>query len=360
VSRTILHADLDAFYASVEQLDNAELRGKPVVVGGSPEGRGVVAAASYEARRFGVRSAMPMSRALRLCPGAVRVPPRFDRYAAISRRVMAIFRALSPLVEPLSLDEAFLDVSGWVRDGADPERIGRELKDEVRKATGLTLSVGIGSNKSVAKIASDLKKPDGLVFLPPGTEAVFLAPMPVRALWGVGPKTEAVLARAGIRTIADLARRSAADARRLLGSGGDFLHDMANGIDDREVIAEHERKSVGAERTFARDLPDGAELRGALAEIAAEVARRMEHSHVTAHTVAIKLRYANVHTITRQASLKTPTGDAGTIASMASQLLDNVIEPGDEFRLLGVQCSRLSETGAQAPLWSDGETTAQA
>ena len=357
MSRTILHADLDAFYASVEQLDNPELRGKPVVVGGAPEGRGVVAAASYEARRFGVRSAMPMSRALRLCPDAVRVSPRFERYATISRRVMAIFRALTPLVEPLSLDEAFLDVTGWVRDGADPERIARELRGEVRQATGLTLSVGVGSNKSVAKIASDLEKPDGLVVVRPGEEAAFLAPMPARALWGVGPKTEAVLHRAGIHTVGDLAKRSAADANRLLGSNGEFLHGMANGIDDREVIVEHERKSVGAERTFARDLPDGPELRGALAEIAEEVARRMERSHVTAHTVAIKLRYANFHTITRQSSLKTPTGDAGTIAGMAAQLLDNVIEAGDEFRLLGVQCSRLVESGTQAQLWDgDAET----
>ena len=354
MSRTILHADLDAFYASVEQLDNPELRGKPVVVGGAPEGRGVVAAASYEARRFGVRSAMPMSRALRLCPDAVRVSPRFERYATISRRVMAIFRALTPLVEPLSLDEAFLDVTGWVRDGADPERIARELRDEVRKATGLTLSVGVGTNKSVAKIASDLEKPSGLVVVRPGAEAAFLAPMPARALWGVGPKTEAVLKRAGVHTIGDLARRSSADARRLLGSQGEFLHGMANGIDDREVIIEHERKSVGAERTFARDLPDGAELRGALAEISEEVARRMERSHVTAHTVAIKLRYANFHTITRQSSLKTATGDADAIVGVVTQLLDNVVAPGDEFRLLGIQCSRLVESGTQAQLW-DGD-----
>ena len=180
----------------------------------------------------------------------------------------------------------------------------------MKKATGLTLSVGVGSNKSIAKIASDLEKPDGLVVVPRGTEAAFLAPMPVRALWGVGPKTEAVLTRAGIRTIGDLARRSAADAQRLLGSSGEFLHDMANGIDDREVTIEHERKSVGAERTFARDLPDGPDLRAALADIAAEVARRLAHSHVKAHTVAIKLRYANFHTITRQASVKTPTDDA--------------------------------------------------
>ena len=352
MTRTIIHADMDAFYASVEQLDNPELRGKPVVVGGSPEGRGVVAAASYEARRFGVRSAMPMSRALRLCPDAVRVPPRFDRYAEVSARVMAIFRALTPLIEPLSLDEAFLDVSGWVRDGADPARIGRELKDEVKATTGLTLSVGIGTNKSVAKIASDLEKPDGLVVVPPGTEAAFLAPMPVRALWGVGPKTDAMLLRAGIRTIADLANRSAADARRLLGSNGEFLHGMANGIDERHVVVEHERKSVGAERTFAVDLPDGAELRAALADIAADVARRLGRSSVKAHTVALKLRYANFHTITRQASFKTPTDDVSAIRATATQLLDNTVASGDQFRLLGIHCSKLTESATQPQLWT--------
>jgi DNA polymerase IV len=355
MSRTILHADLDAFYASVEQLDNPELQGRPVVVGGSPEGRGVVAAASYEARASGVQSAMPMSRALRLCPGAVRVSPRFGRYGEVSQSVMAIFRALTPLVEPLSLDEAFLDISGWIRDGAEPEIIGRTLKDEVKSNTGLTLSVGIGGNKSVAKIASDLRKPDGLVVVAAGTEAAFLAPMPVRALWGVGPKTEATLTRAGIRTIGDLARRTVADARRLLGSSGEFLHGMASGTDDRDVIVEHERKSVGAERTFARDLPDGPELRAALSAIADEVARRLDRSGVRAHTIAIKLRYANFHTITRQASLKTPTAGADVISGTALSLLDNVVAAGDEFRLLGIQCSRLTESGTQAALW-DGST----
>jgi DNA polymerase-4 len=353
MSRAILHADLDAFYASVEQLDNRELQGRPVVVGGSPEGRGVVAAASYEARASGVRSAMPMSRALRLCPAAVRVPPRFGRYAEVSQSVMAIFRALTPLVEPLSLDEAFLDVSGWIRDGAEPEVIGRTLKGEVKSSTGLTLSVGIGGNKSVAKIASDLRKPDGLVVVPAGTEAAFLWPMPVRALWGVGPKTEAVLMRAGIRTIGDLAQRNVADARRLLGSSGDFLHGMANGIDDREVIVEHERKSVGAERTFARDLPDGPELRAALTAIADEVTLRLGRSGVRAHTVAIKLRYANFHTITRQASLKTAVDEREVITGIALTLLDSVVAAGDEFRLLGIQCSRLAESGTQAALWSE-------
>jgi DNA polymerase-4 len=353
MNRTIIHADLDAFYASVEQLDRPELRGRPVVVGGSPEGRGVVAAASYEARAFGVRSAMPMSRAVRLCPDAVRVPPRFDRYGEMSRRVMAIFRALTPLVEPLSLDEAFLDISGWVQDGADPAAIAAELKREVKSATQLTLSVGVGSSKTVAKIASDLKKPDGLVVVLPGTEAAFLAPLPIRALWGVGPKTERGLVLAGIRTIGDLARRSDADAERLLGNHGTSLRDMARGIDGRGIETERERKSVGAETTFARDLPDGPELRAALNRIAAEVADRLDRAHVKAQTVALKLRYANFHTITRQASVKSPVSEVGEIQRIAAGLLDAVTESGDQFRLLGIQGSRLVEHAPQSALWDD-------
>jgi DNA polymerase-4 len=352
--RIIIHADLDAFYASVEQLDNPELRGKPVVVGGSPEGRGVVAAASYEARRFGVRSAMPMSRAFRLCPDAIRVPPRFDRYIELSRKIMAMFRAVTPLVEPLSLDEAFLDVTSLARDEASAERLARGLKDDVRDSTGLTLSIGVGRNKTVAKIASDLRKPDGLVVVPFGEEAAFLAPMPVRALWGVGPKTESVLLRAGIRTVADLAQRSSAELERLLGSRGQFLRDMARGVDDRGVETSYERKSVGAETTFARDLPDGDELRAALRDTAQHVADRLDRVHVRAHTVALKLRYANFKTITRQSSAKTPLSGAQSIENIASQLLDAVARPDDRFRLLGIQCSNLTSDGdPQQRLWDD-------
>ncbi len=351
MARTIIHADLDAFYASVEQLDNPELRGKPVVVGGSPESRGVVTAASYEVRAFGVRSAMAMSRALRLCPDAVRVPPRFDRYAAVSRVVMRIFRDLTPLVEPLSLDEAFLDVSGWADDGARPIDIAQQLRAAVREASGLIVSIGCGSNKTVAKIASDHGKPNGLVVVPAGEEATFLAPMPVRALWGIGPKTDARLAPAGIRTIGDLARCADADARRLLGSSGEFLRDMARGIDDRAVIVDHERKSIGAETTFARDLPDGADLRAQLRRIAVEVGERMRGHNSRAHTVALKLRYAHFHTVTRQSSTKTPIDDAAQIEAIAIRLLDAIVERGDQFRLLGIQCSRLVEGGTQQSLW---------
>jgi DNA polymerase-4 len=350
--RTIIHADMDAFYASVEQRDHPELRGKPVAVGGSPESRGVVAAASYEARQFGVRSAMPMSRAVRLCPNLMRVSPRFGRYAEVSRAVMDVFRALTPLVEPMSLDEAYLDVTGWAEDGADPETLARELKREVREKTGLTLSCGVATNKSVAKIASDMRKPDGLVVVAAGTEAAFLTPLPVRALWGIGPKAEQRLVAAGIRTIGDLAACGDARAQRLLGSSGAFLRYMAQGIDPREVITEHERKSIGAETTFAEDLPDGPELRRILRQTAEEVSRRMRKAGARATTVALKLRYSYFKTITRQHTLAAPTDDAGAIASMAEQLLDAVVEPGDMFRLLGIQCSKLvGESGVQGVLW---------
>ncbi|MEE8346278.1 MAG: DNA polymerase IV, partial [Dehalococcoidia bacterium] len=272
--RTILHADMDAFYASVEQHDNPRLRGKPVVVGGPPESRGVVAAASYEARRFGVRSATPMSRALRLCPQAVRVSPRFDRYGEVSRQVMAIFRDVTPLVEPLSLDEAFLDATEQAAAHGGPDAasaLAREIKRRVRKETGLTVSIGGGTNKTVAKIASDMGKPDGLVMVPAGEEASFLAPLPVRSLWGVGPKAEETLAEMGIRTVGELAKTDETTLTARFGVRGDWFRRMAGGLDDRPVETRSERKSVGAETTFPRDLTDGAELRRILDEVAEDV-----------------------------------------------------------------------------------------
>jgi DNA polymerase-4 len=350
--RTIVHADLDAFYASVEQLDRPELRGRPVVVGGPPEARGVVAAASYEARRFGVRSAMPMSRAMRLCPDAVRVPPRFQRYGEISHQVMAYFRSITPLVEPLSLDEAFLDVSEVVDRHGGAEALGRRLKSEVKHRTALTISVGIGSNKTVAKIASDMQKPDGLVVVAPGDEASFLAPLPVRALWGVGPKAESALHAAGMRTVADLAQAHTGELERRFGARGLMLQEMARGHDDRAVEPVHERKSVGAETTFAQDLPDGPELRGELERMARETAHRLVAHGSLARTVALKLRYANFRTITRQSSVPEPIDGVEEIVRIAHALLSAVVEPGDRFRLIGVQCTNLSgDERRQLSLW---------
>ena len=356
--RTILHADLDAFYASVEQMDNPRLRGRPVVVGGPPEARGVVAAASYEARRFGVRSAMPMSRALRLCPQAVQVSPRFDRYAEVSRQVMAIFRDVTPLVEPLSLDEAFLDASESAIGGAahgGPYGLARELKRRVKDETGLTVSIGVGTNKTVAKIASDREKPDGLVVVPPGQEASFLGPMPVRSLWGVGPKAEEALAEMRIRTIGELARADVAALTVRFGVRGQWFHRMANGLDDRPVETEHERKSVGAETTFPRDLSDGPELRQVLGGVAWDVARRLRDKGVKARTVVLKLRYSDFRTITRQASLAEGADSAEQLAAAAGALLEKTARAGDRFRLLGIHGTNLqasdSASGGQLRLW---------
>jgi len=343
MSRTIMHADIDAFYASVEQLDNPELRGKPVVVGGSPEGRGVVAAASYEARKFGVHSAMPMSRALRLCSAAVRISPRFDRYGEVSRQIMAVFRSVTPLVEPLSLDEAFLDVTGRHADYGGARGLAERLKREVKAQTGLTVSIGVGTNKTVAKIASDKEKPDGLCVVPPGTEAAFLAPLPVRALWGIGPKSEQALAAAGFRTVADIASSAPETFEAIFGHRGRELWEMANGRDDREVTTEYERKSVGAENTFPRDLPDGPALREEMTRIAENVAERLRNCGNRARCIAIKLRYRNFRTITRQLTRPEPTDDAFEIAAAAGQLLDNVTQDGDLFRLLGIHASKLSD-----------------
>ena len=347
MGRTIIHADLDAFYASVEQLDNPELRGKPVVVGGPPESRGVVAAASYEARKFGVRSAMPMSRALRLCPDAVRLSPRFDRYGEISRAVMNIFRSYTPLVEPMSMDEAFLDVTGRHDEYGGAKGLAQQLKRDVKTETGLTLSIGLGTNKTVAKIASDMDKPDGLVVVPPGTETRFLATLPVRKLWGVGPKSEQVLVNAGYRTIGDIARADLATIEATFGSRGRDLWEMANGIDNRGIVTEWERKSISTETTFARDLPDGPELREQLAWLARELVERMARHGSRGRTIAIKLRYRNFHTITRQASLPEPTDDYEQIFATVASLLDKVVQPEDKFRLLGIHISKLVEDSGE-------------
>ena len=352
--RTILHADLDAFYASVEQMDDPKLRGRPVVVGGPPEARGVVAAASYEARRFGVRSAMPMSRALRLCPQAVQLSPRFDRYAEVSRQVMAIFRDVTPLVEPLSLDEAFLDATEAAA-GAGTESLAREIKRRVKEETGLTVSIGVGTNKTVAKIASDREKPDGLVVVTPGEEASFLGPMPVRSLWGVGPKAEEALAGMGVRTIGGLAQADVAALTVRFGVRGQWFHRMANGLDDRPVETEHERKSVGAETTFPRDLSDGPELRQLMGRVAQDVAGRLRDKGVKARTVVLKLRYSDFRTITRQTGLAEGADSAEQLAAAAGALLDKTARPDDRFRLLGIHGTNLqtsdSASGGQLRLW---------
>lgn len=346
MTRVVIHADLDAFFASVEQRDHPELRGRPVVVGRAPEQRGVVAAASYEARRFGVHSAMPMRRALRLCPEAVRIEPRFEKYAEVAGQVMDIYRSITPLVEPLSLDEAFLEVTDLVPAFEDAAALARDIKMYVKRRTGLTVSVGIATNKSIAKIASDQGKPDGLVVVKPGEERAFLAPLPVQTLSGIGPKAAAALALSGIHTIGDLAVAAPEALAASLGSGAPYFLGLAQGLDERPLQLTHERKSVGVERTFPRDLPVGPDLRAQLHDIAAEVAEKLADTNASARLVVLKLRYANFRTITRQHLLPNPVASAGAVEEAGRALLTENARPADRFRLLGLRCARLSASAA--------------
>lgn len=338
-TRHILHADLDAFYASVEQLDDPELRGKPVVVGGSPTTRGVVAAASYEARAFGVRSAMPMHTAMQRCPQAVRVSPRFDRYHEVSAQVMEIFRAITLLIEPMSLDEAFLDVTDRVGPDATPQSIAAGLRRSVAEEVGLTISVGVATSKSVAKIASDMDKPDGLTVVHPGTEREFLAPLPVRKLWGIGPKASERLVAEGIETIGDLAQRSEDWFSAWFGKNGAQMRLLALGHDDRPVVISRETKSVSAETTLAEDTGSPEMLHELIARLSQRVARQLAAADLQGRTVKLKLRLSDYTTFTRQRSLTEPVDSADVISAVASSLLEWQIRPGRRFRLIGVGVS---------------------
>jgi DNA polymerase IV len=328
---------MDAFYASVEQRDDPALRGKPVVVGGSAR-RGVVLAASYAVRPFGIRSAMPMARALRLCPDLVVVPPRFDRYCEVSEQVFAVFHAFTPEVEGLSLDEAFLDVTRSVALHGAPAEQARRIKQRIREELGLTASVGIAEVKFAAKIASDLRKPDGLVLVPDGGVRDFLAPLPVSRLWGVGPKTEEVLLRRGLKRIGDVAACDRGQLERELGSLGPWLHDLANGIDDRAVEADREAKSIGAEETFEEDLA-GEDLLPFIHEQALRVASRLRRAGLRARSVHLKVKFADFRITTRQETLEVPTDDGAAIFAVARRLLGKVDDR--PARLTGVHAGDL-------------------
>ena len=338
-TRSILHADFDAFYAAVEQLDRPDLRGKPVVVGGSPEVRGVVASASYEARRFGVRSAMPMRTALQRCPEAIRVSARFERYGEVSRRVMTIFHDITPLVEPLSLDEAYLDVTASVRPDRPVEAIARGLKRRVRSELGLTISVGVATSKSVAKVASDMDKPDGLTVVAPGAERRFLAPLGVEKLWGIGPKTAARLAEEGIETIGDLASRPEEWFSVRFGQTGPHLMDLALGKDRRPVEVERRRKSVSAETTLAQDTDDPEALFELIDRLSQRVGRHLRSVGSQGRTVKVKLRLSDFTTFTRQRTLSEPIESAQDLALAARGLVRPELRPGRLFRLIGVGVS---------------------
>jgi DNA polymerase IV len=345
-ARTVLHVDMDAFYAAVEQRDRPELRGRPVIVGADPRGgrgRGVVATASYEARRFGVGSAMPISEAWRRCPQGVYVRPDMEKYAAVSSEVMDVMRGFTDCVEPVSIDEAFLDVTGSRRVFGTGEEIARALKDGLRARTQLTASVGVASSKLVAKIASDLRKPDGLVVVPAGTEADFLAPLPIRRLWGVGPKTEEDLARLGVRAIGDLARIDPARLARRLGSHGHDLLALARGDDTRAVVGAPEGpKSIGQEHTFDSDTADRQRLRRTLLELCDAVARRLRTHHLRARTVTLKYRDETFHTITRARTMPEPT-DSGEVLFDTVWVLFGAAHGRLRVRLLGVSASGLDQ-----------------
>ena len=309
---SILHLDLDAFYASVEQLDDPGLRGRPVVVGGT-SGRGVVCAASYEARRFGVRSAMPTVEARRRCPDGVFLSPRFERYGELSRAVFGVYRRYTPLVEPLSLDEAFLDVTRSRALHGEPEHIARKVKEDVRQGTGLTVSAGVADCKMAAKIASDLGKPDGLVAVPPGSTATFLAPLPVARLWGVGKVTEQALRALGISTIGELARFPEQVLAERFGSQGAHMRALARGDDPRPVVPDEEAHSVGAEDTFERDLLGEEALLPQLLDQSVRVARRLREGGLRGRVVTLKVKFADFEQLTRRSTLPHPTDDGGEI-----------------------------------------------
>ncbi len=349
--RIILHVDMDAFYAAVEQRDNPALRGKPVIVGGSPQGRGVVSAASYEARAFGVHSAMPAAQAVRLCPHGAFLPVNMRKYRAASERVMEILSRHSEVIEPMSIDEAYLELSGRVPDFAAAEHAARTIKQQIREELQLTASVGVGPNKFLAKLCSDLRKPDGLVVVRPEEAQSFLAPLAVGKLWGVGPKTAARLERLGLRIIGDVAHQPIERLRALVGAWGDALYELSRGIDERPVAPSREVKSVSAETTFAHDLHDEAQMRRVLADLSRDVSHRLQSEQVRARTIAVKIRFGDFHTLTRQTTLPDPTDRAETVRRTAHQLLSQVDRGGRGVRLLGVRATGLERGGGQLSLF---------
>jgi DNA polymerase-4 len=337
---------MDAFYASVEQRDNPALRGKPVVVGGDPNKRGVVAAASYEARAFGVRSAIPMSRAVRLCPSLIIVRPDFEKYRTVSQQVFAIYRSVTPLVEPLSLDEAYLDVTENAWGEPLGVNVARRIKETIKQTTGLTASAGVAPNKFLAKIASGWQKPDGLTVIAPERVETFLQGLPVDALWGVGPKTAARLRAHGIVKLTDIRLRSLDDLRDIVGSAAEWLRDLALGIDERAVDPSEDRKSAGSECTYEKDIVDLGRIRSEIDEMARDAARWLEKREMFARTVVIKVRYDDFTTITRSQSEARPTRDADAIAARAIALLGKTEAGRRPIRLLGVSVHNLEESDA--------------
>jgi DNA polymerase IV len=344
----ILHADMDAFYASVELRDRPDLAGQPVVVGGL-SARSVVLSATYEARAFGVRSAMPVSRARRLCPQAIFIPPRHREYSEVSKEVMAIFRAVTPDVEPLSLDEAFLNVSGALRRLGGPTRIAELIRAQVSQQQGITCSVGVAPCKFVAKIASARCKPDGLLVVPAAGLLEFLHPLPVSVLWGVGERAEEVLTRLGLRTVGDIAHVPVATLQRELGAAGEHLWSLAWGRDERRVVPQREEKSVGAEETFPADVDDPEVIRRELLRLSGRTARALRAAGCVARSVSVKLRLASFKTITRSKTLAEPTDVAREIYATAVALYEGSgLDRRARLRLVGVRAAGLRPAAGAA------------
>ena len=352
----IFHCDMDAYYASVEERDRPELVGKPVIVGGSPEKRGVVSAANYIARRYGVHSAMPAGTAHRLCPQGVFLPPRIDYYAEVSSQIREIFERFTPLIEPLSLDEAFLDVSGSEHLFGSAVEIGRKIKQTIHEELRLVASVGVAPNKFLAKIASDLKKPDALVVVEPGQEQEFLDPLPVTRLWGVGKQGNKVFEQMGIRTIGQL-RQCPLDVLRIrCGSNGEYLWQLAHGIDDRPVIPEREAKSISHETTFERDIADMEVLRAWLLDLTEQVGSRLRRNRLRGRTLQLKVRFADFSLVTRSQTLSEPTDITQELWETASEMLSRRL-PADPqpVRLLGIGVSGFDDRALAQGMLFDRE-----
>jgi DNA polymerase-4 len=360
--RFILHVDMDAFYASIEQIDQPEYKGRPVIVGADPKGgngRGVVAACSYEARKFGVRSALPISRAWRLCPQGVYVRPRMRRYVEVSKQIMEVFRRYTDLVEPLSIDEAFLDITGSIALFGRADQIAQSIKQDIQQLTGLTASVGLAPNKFLAKIASDIRKPDGFMSLTEKDVEAFLKDLPISRLWGVGPKTEQRLHELGFRTIGEVAMANRESLVRSLGSLGEHLYHLSRGQDERPVIPNWEPKSISSETTFDQDTADRELLLQTILQLADHVAERLRQDNYRARKVTLKLRYSSFATHTKQHSLDKLVQTGDEIAEIARRLFAQ-FPLTQKIRLIGVAAGDLHREGSdprQLPLFADPART---
>jgi len=357
-SKQIIHLDMDAFYPSVEVLDNPALKGKPVIVGGSKE-RGVVSSASYEARKFGIHSAQPIAKAKRLCPGGIFLSVRMSRYQEISKQIFEIYHRFTPLVEPLSIDEAFLDVTGSIRLFGQSENIAKKIKQIILIKTGLTVSAGVAHSKFVAKIASDIDKPDGLTVVPPNGVRDFLDPLPIKKMWGVGKVTQLALSRLNIHTFRDLRETPVKVLEKKFGKHGVKIHLLAMGVDERDVIPEHDVKSIGHEQTFLQDIISLDAAQKELLALADKVARRMRHKGLNGKTVTLKVKYFDFVQITRSTTLPESINDGLEIYSAACRLLEKTEVTKKPIRLLGISLSQLSflGIGTQLPLFDQDRSS---